>query len=94
VELLRDVGHIIAAHHENWDGTGYPQGLAGNAIPIEARIIAIADSYEAMTADRPYRKAFDHAEALERLRQSAGSQFDPFLVDLFTAMPAHELHTA
>lgn len=91
VELLRDVGHIIAAHHENWDGSGYPKGLAGEAIPIEARIISIADSYEAMIADRPYRKAFSHADAVARLRQSAGSQFDPFLVDLFTTMPEREL---
>lgn len=87
VELLKDVAHIIEAHHENWDGSGYPRGLKAEAIPVQARIISIADAYEAMTADRPYRKAFSHADALERLRQSSGTQFDPFLVELFTTMP-------
>ncbi len=90
VEMLKDVSHIIAAHHERWDGGGYPKGRAGEAIPVEARIIAIADAYEAMTADRPYRKAFSQAEALQRLSQASGSQFDPFLVDLFVALSENE----
>ena len=90
VEMLKDVSHIIAAHHEQWDGGGYPKGLKGEAIPVEARIIAIADAYEAMTADRPYRKAFSQIDALQRLRQSSGTQFDPFLVDLFVALSEQE----
>ena len=91
VEMLKDVSHIIAAHHEHWDGGGYPKGTTGEDIPVEARIIAIADAYEAMTADRPYRKAFSHPEAAERLRQSSGSQFDPFLVGLFLSLSPGEL---
>ncbi|MDI6740241.1 MAG: HD domain-containing protein [Candidatus Edwardsbacteria bacterium] len=91
VELLKDVGHIIAAHHEWWDGSGYPRGLVSESIPAPSRIISIADAYEAMTADRPYRKAFSHPEALQRLRQSSGTQFDPFLVDLFIALSERDL---
>ena len=82
VELLKDASPIIAAHHENYDGTGYPKGLAGKAIPIEARIIAVADAYEAMTADRPYRKAYSKEEAKQRLKQGAGTQFDPRIVEM------------
>ncbi|MDO9027125.1 MAG: HD domain-containing protein, partial [bacterium] len=80
VELLKEAGPIIHAHHENYDGTGYPRGLQGEAIPIEARIIAVADSYEAMTVDRPYRKALSKSEAQQRLKQGSGTQFDPGVV--------------
>ncbi|GEM_PF-1475205 len=74
---------IVRWHHETWDGTGYPDRLPGHKIPLEARIVCIADAYEAMTADRPYRKAMSAEIAFERLEKAAGSQFDPNLVPLF-----------
>jgi HD-GYP domain-containing protein (c-di-GMP phosphodiesterase class II) len=82
VELLKSAGPIIAAHHENYDGSGYPKGLKGEQIPVEARIIAVADSYEAMTVDRPYRKAYSRTEAQQRMKQGSGTQFDPRIVEV------------
>jgi diguanylate cyclase (GGDEF)-like protein len=75
--------NVVLHHHERWDGTGYPEGLAGEEIPIEARILAVADAFEAMTAVRPYRPALCHEKAIEELREGAGSQFDPDLVEAF-----------
>jgi putative nucleotidyltransferase with HDIG domain len=77
----------IRNHHENYDGTGYPDGLAGEAIPIGARIIMIADTIDAMTTDRPYRKALSLSRALEEMHKYAGEQFDPRLVDLVSKSP-------
>lgn len=74
----------IRHHHERWDGTGYPDGLAGTAIPLGARLIAVADAYEAMTSDRPYRKALPPDAALMELRRCAGTQFDPQIVEALT----------
>jgi putative two-component system response regulator len=82
------VAPIIFAHHEHWDGRGYPRGIAGEAIPIGARIIAVVDAWDAMTTDRPYRPALDEAEALRRLRAGSGSQWDPRVVDTFLALLA------
>jgi len=73
----------ILHHHERWDGGGYPEGLKGEETPIEARILAIADSFAAMTSARPYRPALSHEEILKELRQGAGLQFDPKLVEVF-----------
>jgi diguanylate cyclase (GGDEF)-like protein len=73
----------ILHHHERWGGGGYPEGLKGEEIPLEARILAIADSFAAMTSDRPYRAALAHEEILKELRQGAGTQFDPKLVEVF-----------
>jgi hypothetical protein len=73
-------------HHERYDGRGYPDGLAGQAIPLDARILAVADSYDAMTSDRSYRPALSHAEAIARLTADAGSQFDPVCVRAFAAL--------
>jgi len=70
-------------HHERWDGLGYPNGLQGEDIPLFSRIIAVCDSYEAMTSDRVYRSALSHEEACEELLRCAGSQFDPMIVDIF-----------
>ncbi len=81
---------IVLGHHEKWDGTGYPHGLRGTDIPIGARIVAIADAYDAMTTDRPYRKALSQLEALRRLRAKRGIQWDPQLVDMFCALIEHE----
>jgi HD-GYP domain-containing protein (c-di-GMP phosphodiesterase class II) len=80
---LAGIADLILKHHERWDGKGYPFGLAGEEIPIECRILAIADSFDAMTNDRPYKKAISAQEALEELKRCAGSQFDPRLVEHF-----------
>ena len=79
--LLGDVGTIVRSCHEQWDGGGYPDGLAGEAIPIEARIICVCDAVNAMTTERPYRAARSVADALAELRSCAGTQFDPRVVE-------------
>jgi diguanylate cyclase (GGDEF)-like protein len=87
--LIRDVPHMpdvidaILHHHERWDGKGYPNGRAGDEIPLVGRIMAVADAYSAMIADRPYRKGLQQAEAFDELRAGAGTQFDPQLVEPF-----------
>ena len=78
--------HVIAAHHERWDGNGYPRGLAGEDIPLPARIFAVVDAFDAMTNDRPYRKALAVEEALREIRSGAGTQFDPDVVRAFAAL--------
>jgi HD-GYP domain-containing protein (c-di-GMP phosphodiesterase class II) len=75
--------NIVLYHHERWDGDGYPKGLKGEDIPIEARILAVADSFDAMTSAQPYRPAFSLEETIKELRKGAGSQFDPKLVEVF-----------
>jgi HD-GYP domain-containing protein (c-di-GMP phosphodiesterase class II) len=77
---------VIAAHHERWDGNGYPRGLAGEDIPLPARIFAVVDAFDAMTNDRPYRKALAVEEALREIRSGAGTQFDPDVVRAFAAL--------
>lgn len=74
---------LVAAHHEHWDGSGYPAGLGGEEIPLGARIFAFADAFDAMTNDRPYRNAMPVARALDEIRSRSGSQFDPSLVESF-----------
>lgn len=83
--LLRRVGLIVEQHHERFDGHGYPNGLAEDAILLPARIIAVADAFDAMTSTRPYRDALPQAEAIRRLCEGRGSQFDPVVVDAFCA---------
>nr|WP_255604481.1 HD-GYP domain-containing protein [Oscillochloris sp. ZM17-4] len=83
-----EVGPIIKHHHERWDGTGYPDGLCGEAIPIGARIVAIVDAYDAMMTDRPYRRSLGLDETVFRLREGRGREWDPQLLDLFLAMIA------
>ena len=80
---LKDAVPIILHHHERYSGHGYPFGLRGNDIPLGARIVAIADAYDAMTHDRPYKRAIGHDAAIAELRRHAGTQFDPELVTLF-----------
>ena len=79
--LLADVGHIVRSCHERWDGAGYPDGLLGNAIPLEARIVCACDAFHAMTSARAYRPARSEEEALAELRACAGTQFDPRVVE-------------
>jgi putative two-component system response regulator len=74
---------FVAAHHERWDGSGYPRGLKGEEIPLLGRIMAIADVYDALVSERPYKKAFSHEEAVEIIQKSSGSHFDPELVNVF-----------
>lgn len=71
---------IVRCHHERWDGLGYPDGLVGEEIPLESRLISVADSFDAMVNDRPYRKGMLHACALRRLQQGSGNQWDPDIV--------------
>jgi HD-GYP domain-containing protein (c-di-GMP phosphodiesterase class II) len=86
--LMHDVGLVVRASHERWDGDGYPDGLAGEAIPIEARIVACCDSFNAMTTTRSYRKAMSVDAALEECRGCAGTQFDPDVVDALVRVVA------
>jgi diguanylate cyclase (GGDEF)-like protein/putative nucleotidyltransferase with HDIG domain len=81
-QLVRCADSILH-HHERWDGSGYPEGLKGDQIPLESRILAIADSFEAMSSARPYRPALSRQEVMEELRKGAGTQFDPNLVEVF-----------
>jgi response regulator RpfG family c-di-GMP phosphodiesterase len=87
IPFLRGAIPIVYHHHERWDGTGYPMGLRGEAIPLGARIFAVADAFDALTFDRPYSRAIPVEEARERIRQAAGSHFDPAVVRTFLAMP-------
>jgi putative nucleotidyltransferase with HDIG domain len=81
---------LVRMHHERYDGRGYPRGLAGDALPLEASIIAVADAWDAMTSDRPYRKALRHDEACAELRRFRGTQWDPRIVDTFLALVSEQ----
>ena len=76
------IGRLVRSHHERWDGGGYPDGLSGEDIPIEARIISCCDSWNAMRTDRAYRKALSHDVAVAELVANSGSQFDPRVIDV------------
>ncbi len=91
ITLLAPVAEILLTHHERYDGAGYPRGLQGDAIPLGARIFAIADTLDAMTSDRPYRKALPYSAAREEIKQEAGRQFDPEIVKAFLSIPEADL---
>jgi hypothetical protein len=86
LELLSEAAEIVRHHHENYDGSGYPEGLKDEEIPVGSRIIMVADSYHAITSDRPYRKRRSKEEALVELRKGAGTQFDPKVVKAFESI--------
>ena len=86
ISFLRDALDIPHAHHEKWDGTGYPQGLAGEAIPLAARLFAVVDVWDALRSDRPYRRAWTVARTLDHVRGLAGTHFDPAAVRVFLAL--------
>lgn len=83
VDFLKDIAPLTLYHHEKFDGTGYPQGLAGEDIPLGARILAVADTFESMIADRPYRKAFPLEHVVKEMKKVAGTQLDPRIVEVF-----------
>ena len=83
LRTARDIAHY---HHEKWDGSGYPEGLAGEAIPLPARLMAIADVYDALISERPYRKELSHAKAMQIIKEGKGAHFDPELVDAFVGI--------
>ena len=94
LEAYRQSIDTIRHHHERWDGTGYPDGLEGERIPLGARVIAVADAFDAMTSDRVYRAALSVDEAIAELRRGRGTQFDPQIVDLFEAAMVHRAASA
>ncbi|MGB2677590.1 MAG: HD-GYP domain-containing protein [Candidatus Acidiferrum sp.] len=87
IPFLRDAAEIVLAHHEFFDGTGYPRGLKGEEIPLGARIVAVADALNAMIFDRPYRRAQPLSHAREEIRRCSGAQFDPKVVEVFFSLP-------
>jgi putative two-component system response regulator len=86
--FLRFAGEIALSHHEKWDGSGYPHGLQGSSIPLSARIVAMADAYDAMTSARHFRQAFAHAAAVDMIQACAGTHFDPVIIDAFSRSAA------
>lgn len=93
IHFLHDIIPALLHHHERWDGKGYPSGLKGHMIPLSARIIAVADSYQAMTSNRPYKKAVSEKEALEALKAGSGEQFDPMVVKTFLTVLKEKKNT-
>jgi len=90
ISFLKDAAKIVLYHQERYDGTGYPFGLAGDAIPLGARLFAVVDTYDAMTSDRPYRSALTYDDVVEEVARENGSQFDPKLTEAFLRIPEEE----
>jgi putative two-component system response regulator len=90
ITYLRDAIDIPYCHHEKWNGTGYPRGLKGEEIPLAARIFAVADVYDALVSDRPYRNGWSREKALSYIRDQAGLYFDPRVVEVFLRIPREQ----
>ena len=86
IKKLQMISEWVKAHHEKWDGRGYPDGLKGEEIPLAGRIIALADTYDAMTSTRPYRTALSHEVAIAEIQRCSGTQFDPKLAEVFVGI--------
>ncbi len=84
--FMRHALNIVASHHERWDGNGYPKGLQGEEIPLEARLVTLASVYDALVSWRPYRDAYSHQEAIKIIEDGSGTQFDPVLVEIFISI--------
>jgi response regulator RpfG family c-di-GMP phosphodiesterase len=91
ISFLAGAAEIVLTHHERFDGTGYPQGLVGTKIPLGSRIFAVADTLDAITSDRPYRRALPYTVAREEIRRQSGRQFDPAVVEVFLSIPEETL---
>jgi HD-GYP domain-containing protein (c-di-GMP phosphodiesterase class II) len=83
IDYIKPALSIARSHHENWDGTGYPRKLKGEQIPLHARIFSVVDNWDALTTDRPYRKAWSSDKAIDYMREQRGKKFDPQIVDVF-----------
>jgi HD-GYP domain-containing protein (c-di-GMP phosphodiesterase class II) len=92
--LLGEIGRLVRSCHERWDGTGYPDGLAGEQIPLVSRIVCCCDAFNAMTTDRSYRKALPHEEAVAELVRNRGTQFDPAVVDALVDLATSDSRAA
>lgn len=91
IEFLSDARHVVRSHHERWDGAGYPDRLARDEIPLAARVFAVADTFDALTSDRPYRAAASFTDARRVIAQAAGTQFDPDVAEIFSSIPDEAL---
>lgn len=87
VEFLAEAAAVVRSHHEHWDGSGYPEGLSGEEIPLSARVFAVADVLDALTTDRPYRPASSFAQARAMISDDAGRHFDPRVIEAFNSIP-------
>ena len=90
IDSFKDLLGVVAQHHEHFDGSGYPAGLAGEQISLHARIVAVADAYDAVTSDRPYRKGVLGQEAIEILKEKSGTQFDPKVVEALITVTSRQ----
>jgi HD-GYP domain-containing protein (c-di-GMP phosphodiesterase class II) len=94
VSEMKEMAESVLAHHERYDGKGYPRGLKGDAIPLHARIITLADAFDAMISVRPYRDALSREEAIEEVKRNTGTQFDPLVAKAFLSLmedPAYQI---
>jgi len=92
--LMKMATKIAVYHHEKWDGSGYPLGLAGDKIPVEARIVSICDVFDALISTRPYKKAWSCYDSIEYVKKQSGVSFDPYLVDKFMEISDEIIHYA
>jgi HD-GYP domain-containing protein (c-di-GMP phosphodiesterase class II) len=92
IEMLKPIMSAVRNHHERWDGSGYPDKMTSDEIPVAARIVAIADAFDAMATDRPYKKALPLEECEAVLRKTAGKMYDPDLIEVFVSKHLGELY--